>query len=102
MTQVLEVSPLHRWWTAQLVDGIVSGLDSPPKGMHYLYEVALDCLPALKSRPGDATVEVLKQHKGSSKTARLARELLKLEGAPVDAGGDGEAQSGAGAPEVGA
>ena len=84
MMQVLEVSLLHRWWTARLVDDVVTRFDSLPKGAHYLYEVALECLPQLGARPSQAMVRVLRRHKGSTKTAKLARELLALEGPPVD------------------
>ncbi len=83
MNPVLEVSKLHKWWVGRLVDEIVERLAKPPKAMYYLYDVALECMLPLKLRPSAAMEARLKLHKGSSKTAKLARDLVALEGSSI-------------------
>jgi len=83
MTAVLDVSDLHKWWVGSVVDDLVGQLDDVPKGAHFLYETALECMLPLNLRPTDAMAARLKTHKGSSKMAKLARELLALEGPTV-------------------
>jgi len=83
MNPVLDVSKLHKWWVGRLVDEIVERLDKPPKAMYYLYDVALECMLPLKLRPSAAMEAPLKLHKGSSKTAKLARELLAIKGPSI-------------------
>jgi len=84
MQQIQDVSLLHRWWVARLVDEIVTQLEKPPRGSRYLYEAALESLTPLGARPSDRMAEKLAAHKGSSKTAKLARDLLALEGDSID------------------
>ena len=88
MMPILDVSDLHKWWVGALVDDIVTQLDETPKGAHFLYEVALECLLPLGLSPSVAMKERLAAHKGSSKMARLARELLALDGPSVDDPGE--------------
>ena len=83
MNPVLEVSKLHKWWMGRLVDEIVERLAKPPKAMYYLYDVALECMLPLKLRPSAAVEARLKLHKGSSKTAKLARDLVALKGPSI-------------------
>lgn len=84
MTTVLEASDLHKWWVGSLVDAIVGRLDPLPRNGYFLYEVALECMLPLNVRPSHAMATRLKEHRGSSKTAKLARELLSLEGPTID------------------
>lgn len=83
MTAVLDVSDLHKWWVGSVVDELVGQLDAVPKGAHFLYETALECMLPLNLRSTDAMAARLKTHKGSSKTAKLAKELLALEGPTI-------------------
>ena len=80
---MLDVSELHKWWVGSLADEIVGQLDPMPKGAHYLYEVALECMLQLNVRPSAAIATRLKEHKGSSKIAKLARELLECDGSSI-------------------
>ena len=83
MTSVLDVSSVHKRWTALCVDRLVSEMEKPPRGAHFLYEAALESMMPLGLKPSDAMLEKLKTHKGSSKVAKLARELSSLDGARV-------------------
>ena len=55
-----------------------------PRGSYVLYELYLDCLLPLERRPGEAVLEILGAHSGSSKTAKLAKELVGLSGKTVN------------------
>lgn len=83
MSAVLDVSNLHRWWAGRLIDELVAQFEVVPRGAHFLYETALECFLPLDARPSDAMAAQLKQHKGGSKTAKLAKELLSLEGKSI-------------------
>lgn len=84
MGPVLEQSSFHRWWTGRLVAEIVARMPSLPKGVHHLYTVALECMIPLQLRPNGSMAARLREHSGSSKSAKLAKALLALEGIPID------------------
>lgn len=84
LQQVLDVSPLHRWWVATVINGVVARAAEPPKNGHFLYEIALDSMAPLQRTPTSDMAAILGKLKGNSKAAKLARELLNLEGATID------------------
>jgi len=89
LQSVAIASPLHQWWTAQIVASVITSSGKPPAQGHYLYELALECMAPLNLRPDEEMLAVLNQLKGSSKAARLARELAACDGTPVREAPDG-------------
>lgn len=85
--QVAAVSELHRWWAATLVCAVIGAMDDLPKDAHHLLELAVECLVPLGSSLPAAAASVLAAKKGASKTAKLARRLTELSGAPLGPAG---------------
>ena len=81
---VFSVSDLHCWWVGALVTRTLARVPELPKNAHFLFDIALQCLTKLKMRSPESISVLLQGLKGSSKVAKLARELLQLEGASVD------------------
>ena len=84
LPQVLDVSHLHKWWVAKVMCGVIASVEKPPRKGHFLYELALDSLTPIGCAVPEAAGLTLKKLKGSSKAAKLARELLALEGTALD------------------
>lgn len=81
---VFSISDLHCWWVATLIGRILARATEPPKNTHFLFDIALQCLTKLGMRLPEANRALLRGLGGNSKAARLARELLELEGASVE------------------
>ncbi len=81
LRDVARVSPLHAAQVVRTIEGFLANLAEPPRGLHGLLEVAVECATATRRRvEGDrarATLERLAAGASpSSKLAKLARALL--------------------------
>ena len=81
--EVARVSPLHAWMLADALDAMLAAYDEPPRDAHHVLELLLEILTEQQAAPSPALAAKLQQITGSSKLARLARQLCALE--PADA-----------------
>lgn len=84
LQQIAIVSSLHRWWVAVAVTKMIAAFEGMPKGAHFFFDLALECLTPIGATVPDATRDFLQTVKGSSKAAKMAKELLALEGPSLE------------------
>ncbi|MCZ6874532.1 MAG: DUF6493 family protein [bacterium] len=72
------VSPLHKLMVSQVVQRFLSSCSQLPRNSHDLLALLLDLVTELGMALNDGVQAVLKQVKGNSKAAKLARSLLAI------------------------
>ncbi len=82
LAQVAEISPVHEHLVAGVLEPLVAAWDKVPRGAHHVHELLLEVMALQGRAPGEAARQALVRVRGGGKTARLARELLKLEPVP--------------------
>ena len=79
LKDIAGASDRHRMWVKHFIDGMINGLDDWPKSFHEVLELLLDLSHDLEM-PLNQDVNVkLATIKGSSKLAKAAKSLCKLE-----------------------
>lgn len=85
---IKEIARVSRWGTlmlANIVDRAIATWTELPRDAHHLLSVQLELLLEIDGCVSDAARKLLAGAKGSSKTAKLARQLLALSGSPQSA-----------------
>ncbi|MEM9348164.1 MAG: DUF6493 family protein [Planctomycetota bacterium] len=73
------VSDLHAWFAAYCLQRLVANWQAPPRDAYHVLSVLLEVLMKLEFTLDQAAEKTLAAVSGSSKTAKLAKRLLKLE-----------------------
>ena len=71
-------SNLHRWVVAEAIEHALSLIEELPKDIHLLLSVLLEAKTALGLPINEPTANKLAGISGSSKTGKLAKQLLTL------------------------
>jgi hypothetical protein len=76
LSDVAHVSPLHKLVVTQIVQRLLINCSQLPRNCHDLLALLLDLVTELGMPIDDSVKALLKQIKGNSKAAKLARSLL--------------------------
>ena len=78
LSEVARVSPLHHWSVFATLDHFLARLAATPKDLHQLLTPFLESATQVGRIPSDESRSVLQSISGSSKTAKLAKQLCGL------------------------
>ncbi len=78
--EVAQVSPLHTWAVAGMLQPIVGSWREIPKNGHHILTLLLESLAQLGDALDSPAADALGQIKCSGKSAKLAKQLLDLKG----------------------
>jgi hypothetical protein len=81
LKQTAAVSSLHHWAVLGTIDSALATCDSIPKDLHHLLTLMLESGTVVGKSISTEAAAKLKTIKGASKTAKLAKQLLKLSDA---------------------
>ena len=73
---------LHKWVIAKAIDKTIQELDELPKDFHQLLSILLETGTELGFAVSEATNKKLDAISGTTKTAKLAKKILKLKPDP--------------------
>ena len=80
--EVAKVSPLHHWAAFTALETYLGVLATAPRDLHHVLTVVLESATVIGKTLNDEAATLLKSLKGSSKTAKLGKQLLTLDPAP--------------------
>lgn len=78
LSEVARVSPLNHWSVFMLLDHFLGRLATAPKDLHQLLTPYLESATICGRAPSDEALRLLRSITGSSKAAKLAKELCGL------------------------
>jgi hypothetical protein len=76
------VSPWGAMLVASVLDRLIASWQTPPRDAHHVLELQLELLMETDAALSEAARRPLQSLSGSSKTAKLAKQLLKLSAPP--------------------
>ncbi|MEZ6047251.1 MAG: DUF6493 family protein [Planctomycetaceae bacterium] len=82
LAEISRTSPLAEWVISEILQSLIAHWTTPPREAVSMLELLLELLSNLNRSPNTETIEVLKTIKGSSKSAKLAKQLCVLESQP--------------------
>ena len=91
LAEVAQVSPLHAWTVAGMLQPVLGSWETLPQNAHHVLALLLELLAQLGEPLNAPAAEALGQLKCSGKSAKLAKQLLAL--ARVDNGAMAEARA---------
>ncbi|MEM9348166.1 MAG: DUF6493 family protein [Planctomycetota bacterium] len=82
LEELAMVSDAHNWFVAHCLQRLVDAWDSPPRDAYHALGVLLECMARIGLALDEPSRNSLSVLKGSGKSAKLAKLLLKLEKKP--------------------
>ncbi len=79
MTEISVVSTRHSFWVVEYIESYIKGLDHWPPSSHLLLELLLEQCHQLECSTCDKVIEKLKLNKGSSKLAKVSKQICRLD-----------------------
>jgi hypothetical protein len=79
LDETSRISLLHHWSVCLTLETVVAQLDETPRDLHHLLAVLLESATVTGRALNDVACAVLNNITGSSKTAKLAKQLLALK-----------------------
>ena len=83
LAEAARVSPLHHWSVFRVLDTALGNLPTPPRDLHHWLTPLLESATVVGQTLSDEARTMLQPIKGSSKTAKLAAQLLGLKSDPA-------------------
>lgn len=82
LADAARVSPLHQWTVFTIVDSVLCQLAAAPRDLHHLLTVLLENAILIGHPVSEPSRRLLSSITGSSKTAKLAEQILAVSAAP--------------------